>query len=109
MSLATCAWASSTSLRLSLGQFKPLMQLLLKSTVANLLQDIGVARFVNFECFAALGADDFVHGGASSFCYLLPNRTSACSQSSLAALLALLVPHVHTGDRRHIVLHECKT
>jgi len=45
-----------------LGQFKPLMQLLLKSAVANLLQDIGVASFVDFEGFVAVGADDFVHG-----------------------------------------------
>jgi hypothetical protein len=44
------------------------MQLLLKSAVANLLQDIGVARLVDFEGFAAVGADDFVHGGASGFC-----------------------------------------
>jgi hypothetical protein len=68
MSLATCAWASSTSLRLSLGQFKPILQLLLKNGIANLLQDVGVAGFVEFEGLAAVGADDFVHGGASSFC-----------------------------------------
>ena len=48
-----------------LGQFKPLIQLLLESAVANLLQDISVPRLVDFECFAAVGADDFVHVGAS--------------------------------------------
>jgi hypothetical protein len=37
------------------------MQLLLKSAVANLLQDVRVASFVDFEGFAAVGADDFVH------------------------------------------------
>jgi len=30
-----------------------------------LLQDIGVASFVDFECFVAVGADDFMHGCAS--------------------------------------------
>jgi len=39
------------------------MQLLLKSAVANLLQDIGVASFVDFECFVAVGADYFMHVG----------------------------------------------
>lgn len=53
--------------RVLLGQFKPLMQLLLESTVANLLQDIGVASLVNFEGFVAVGADDFVHVCASGF------------------------------------------
>ena len=37
------------------------MQLLLKSAVAILLQDIGIASFVDFEGFTAVGADDFVH------------------------------------------------
>jgi len=32
-----------------------------------LLQDVGVASLVDFECFAAVGADDFVHVGASYF------------------------------------------
>ncbi len=44
-----------------LGQFKALMQLLLKSVVAHLFKIICVASFVDFECFAAVGADDFVH------------------------------------------------
>ncbi len=43
-----------------LGQFKPLMQLLLKSAVANLLQDIGVASLVDFEGFAAVRTDYLV-------------------------------------------------
>jgi hypothetical protein len=51
-----------------LGQFKALMQLLLERAVANLLQDICVPRLVDFECFAAVGADDFMHVGASCFC-----------------------------------------
>ena len=46
-----------------LGQFKALMQLLLKTAAPNLLQDICVSDFVDFECFAAVGADDFVQGG----------------------------------------------
>ena len=50
-----------------LGQFKPLMQLLLERAVANLLQNICVPRLVDFECFAAVGADDFMHLRASSF------------------------------------------
>jgi len=38
------------------------MQLLLKSAVANLLQDIGVASLVDLEGFVAVRANDFVHG-----------------------------------------------
>ena len=45
-----------------LGQFKALMQLLLKSAVAYLLQGVGVASLVDFECFAVVGVDDFEHG-----------------------------------------------
>jgi len=37
------------------GQLKPLMQRLLESPVANLLQDIGVASFIDFEGFVAVG------------------------------------------------------
>jgi hypothetical protein len=37
------------------------MQLLLERAVANLFQDIGVPRLVDFECFVAVGADDFMH------------------------------------------------
>jgi hypothetical protein len=44
------------------------MQMLLESAFANLLQDIGVASFVDFECFAAVGADDFVRVCVSCFC-----------------------------------------
>jgi hypothetical protein len=56
-----------------LGQFKSLVQLLLERAVANLLQDICVPRLVDLECFAAVRADDFVHGYAYSFvsCYAL--------------------------------------
>jgi hypothetical protein len=35
-----------------LGQFKPLVQLLLERAVANLLQDVRVPGLVNLECFA---------------------------------------------------------
>ena len=76
-----------------LGQFKPLMQLLLKSAVANLLQDVGVASLVDFECFAAVGADDFVNGGASFYFLLPPTRSlgqaSALGKSSQAPFLDL--------------------
>jgi hypothetical protein len=41
------------------------MQMLLERAVANLLQDICVPRLVDFECFATVGADDFMHVGAS--------------------------------------------
>jgi hypothetical protein len=50
------------------------MQLLLKSPVPNLLQDIGLAGFIDFECFAAVGADDFMHVCASCFHWLSFNR-----------------------------------
>jgi hypothetical protein len=43
------------------------MQLLLERAVSNLLQDICVSRLVDFEGFVAVGADDFMHVGASCF------------------------------------------
>ena len=58
-----------------LGQFKSLMQLLLERAVAHLLQDIGVPRLLDFECFASVGADDFMHVGAFCFCLLSANRS----------------------------------
>jgi hypothetical protein len=39
------------------------VQLLLKLTIAHLLEDVGIPRLVDLEGFAAVGADDFVHGG----------------------------------------------
>ena len=36
------------------------MQLLLERAVANLLQNICVPRLVDLECFATVGADDFI-------------------------------------------------
>ena len=44
-----------------LGQLQPLVQL---------LKDVGVPRFVDLEGFAALGADDFMHGGWESSLWL---------------------------------------
>ena len=38
------------------------MQLLVKIAIAHLLEDVGVPRFVDLEGFAAVGADDFMHG-----------------------------------------------
>jgi hypothetical protein len=38
------------------------VQLLLKLAIAHLLEDVGVPRFVDLEGFAAVGADDFMHG-----------------------------------------------
>jgi hypothetical protein len=35
------------------------LQLLVKLTVAHLLQDVGIPCRVNFECLGAVGADDF--------------------------------------------------
>jgi hypothetical protein len=48
------------------------MQLLLKSAVASLLQDIRVASFVDFEGIFSVEADDFVHGGESCSGQVLP-------------------------------------
>ena len=45
-----------------LGQLQPLVQLLLKLAIAHLLEDVGIPRLVDLEGFAAVGADDFVHG-----------------------------------------------
>lgn len=50
-----------------LGQFKALMQWLLERAIANLLQNICVPGLVDFERFAAVGADDFMHVGAPCF------------------------------------------
>ena len=44
-----------------LGQFQPLMQLLLEGLVANLLQDVRIPGLINLECLAAVRADDVVH------------------------------------------------
>ena len=35
---------------------------LLKLAIAHLLEDVGMPRLVDLEGFAAVGADDFVHG-----------------------------------------------
>jgi hypothetical protein len=76
--LAQVLCVSSTSLLLSrialvlLSQFKLRMQLLLDSAIANLLQDIGVGSFVDFEGFVAVGADDFVHVCPLRFYWFLP-------------------------------------
>ena len=45
-----------------LGQFEALVQLLLKLAITHLLEDVGIPRLVDLEGFAAVGADDFVHG-----------------------------------------------
>jgi hypothetical protein len=45
-----------------LGQLKALVQLLLKLAVANLFDDVRVPGLVDLECFAAVRADDFMHG-----------------------------------------------
>lgn len=47
------------------------MQLVLKRAVANLLEDVGIPGLVDLGGFAALGADDFMHGYAFCFCRLL--------------------------------------
>lgn len=50
-------WTASAKLDL----LEILDYILLKSAVANVLQDIGVARLVDFEGFAGVGEDDFMH------------------------------------------------
>ena len=50
-----------------LGQLQPLVQLFVKIAIAHLLEDVGVTRFVDLEGFAAVGADDFMHGDWVSF------------------------------------------
>ena len=52
-----------------LGQLAPLVQLFVKVAIANLLEDVGVPRFVDVEGFAAVGADDFMHGNWASSCW----------------------------------------
>eukprot|EP01022_Parablepharisma_sp_SALTPOND_P009847 TRINITY_DN14066_c0_g1_i1.p1 TRINITY_DN14066_c0_g1~~TRINITY_DN14066_c0_g1_i1.p1 ORF type:complete len:1308 (-),score=476.92 TRINITY_DN14066_c0_g1_i1:655-4578(-) len=48
-----------------LGQRQPLMQLLLELAIAYLLEDLGVTRFVDLECLAAMRTHDFVHAHLS--------------------------------------------
>jgi hypothetical protein len=38
------------------------MDRLLELVVAHLFQDVRVTRFIDLEGFAAMGADDLVHG-----------------------------------------------
>ena len=49
-----------------LGQLQPLVRLLFKLAIAHLLEDVGIPHLVDLEGFAAMGADDFVHGGWDS-------------------------------------------
>jgi hypothetical protein len=46
---------------LDMGGVQAFLELLLKLFVAHLLEDVGVAGFVDFEGFGAMGADDVVH------------------------------------------------
>ena len=48
-----------------IGQFEALVQSLLKLAIAHLLEDVGIPRLVDLEGFAAVGADDFVHGNGA--------------------------------------------
>ena len=61
-------WTASAKLDL----LEILDYMLLKSADTNLLQNISVARLVDFECFAAVGAVDFMHIGSSCFLILTP-------------------------------------
>ena len=47
---------------LLLGDLQSLMDRLLELVVAHLFQDVRVTRFIDLEGFAAMGADDLVHG-----------------------------------------------
>ena len=44
-----------------LRKFQAVVELLIKLAIAHLLQDVGIARLVNFEGFAAVGTNDIVH------------------------------------------------
>jgi hypothetical protein len=44
------------------------VQSLLKLAIAHLLEDVGIPRLVDLEGFAAVGVDDFVHGGHCESC-----------------------------------------
>jgi hypothetical protein len=46
------------------------VQLFVKIAIAHLLEDVGVPRFVDLEGFAAVWADDFMHGGWTSSFWL---------------------------------------
>jgi len=51
-------------------------QLLLERAIAHLLEeDVGIPRLVDLEGFAAVGADDFVHGGCGAFVVLVVQIT----------------------------------
>ena len=72
------------------------MQLLLKRAVAHLLQDICVPSLIDFECFATVRANDFMHVGASNFCKLWANRATAFGKSSLAPIFRMNMMHPAT-------------
>jgi hypothetical protein len=66
-----------------LGQFKPFLQLLLERAIAHLLQDICVPRLVDFECFVAVGADDFMHVGCFRFSFVVVQSVNRLLQTEL--------------------------
>jgi hypothetical protein len=65
-----------------LGQLEALVQLLLKRAIAHLLEDVGIPSLVDLEGFAAVGADDFVHGRWGSFLVGLEAVGGLCHQAT---------------------------
>ena len=62
-----CLGQGNRALLFPLGQRQPLVQLLVKIAIAHLLEDVGLPGFVDLEGFAAVGADDFMHGNGTLF------------------------------------------
>ncbi|MDT4867710.1 hypothetical protein FQZ97_1026350 [compost metagenome] len=86
----------------ALGQFQPLVQLLLEIAVAHLLQDVRVAGFVDLECLAAMGADDFVHGYVRSTVRVgVDRRGSAAKRRAVRAGSREVMLFIGSGTWSH--------
>ena len=67
-----------------LGRLQPLVQLFLKIAIAHLLEDVGLPSLVDFECFATMRADDFMHVRAYHVYWILPGCSYIQAQFTFA-------------------------
>ncbi|MCY1238114.1 hypothetical protein D9M72_508340 [compost metagenome] len=78
------------------------MQLLLEIAVAHLLQDVRVTGFVDLECLAAMGADDFVHGYVRSIVRVgVDKRGSAAKRRAVRAGSREVMLFIGSGTWSH--------
>jgi hypothetical protein len=74
------------------------MQLLLKSAVANLVQDVGVARLVDFEGFAAGGQSISCMSERPHFIRCRPCRNLRLANRNSAVFINRVVAKVDTAQ-----------